>query len=314
MNIGSMRADSADFSSDNVLEYTHQVNSLTLIRYLNLLVITCQKYRGAGIALLGGDITFENGVHALQRQIHWSLKNIRVLNQQYGSIIQDNEWFEIESHWEALTQNWRSDTVITCFEMHSHFIEMLHKLMWSICVNAYYFSMIPKLDGAEIAPSSLKKVLSGHKDHQVLVQITMRLMPEMIETIARIRGIATHAVVCGVCDHEHKLRLSYLIQKLNAQKEQLAVVPKSLQHGTLTRLPSLAHLLLYEHKLDQLQQTLRNDVMCEGEINLVSQQLFEFATSIIDVYYNVIEDGMLYFQQNLEGMLAVDVTEDFSVQ
>lgn len=295
---------------DNVARYVRQVNSLTLIRHLNLLMIACQKHRGASLALLGGENAFERKLISLQSHIDWRVETISLFNRQFCEIVEAQQWESIRGDWQSIRTNWRNDSIQACFEFHNHFVESLIKLMWEITSNGYYFSLTPNLSQLDplIVDGHIDQGSSGvnsfGREHHTLIQISMRLLPELIETIAKLRGLATHAAAKGECDNESQMRIAYLIQGLCAQKEKLATLSKSLGGELLTGLPALVEILLHEHKLDQIKQISRQEIMKNGPITVNSEELFDFATSTIDAYYKAIEAGVDLFQHKLDNAVG----------
>lgn len=294
----------------NLDKYISQVNTLALIRHLNLLIISGQKHRGASLALIGGDYSFEPKLALLKEQIIRRINVISMLNTQYGQIVDAATLRSIEADWRLLETSDCGGTIKSCFERHNSFIESLLGLMWRTASSMYLAnagSSMAILDDSLVDDRAAVKGHDGvifNKDHRILLKIIVRLMPELIETIAKLRGVATYAAVIGSCDEENQDRLSYLLQVLKNRKDQLAELSKSLGHTTLSTLPAITELFLHEHKLDQLQRIVRHDVIgSRGEIRVNSQEIFDFATSIVEVYYKAVEAGVDYFQHKIERTL-----------
>ena len=284
----------------SVEQYVAQVNTLTLIRHLNLLIISGQKHRGAMLALLGGDASFEPKLLELNNQIAKRIDVISVLNSQYFNIISPTDLRALEGDWRLLEKSDCGGSIESCYELHNAFIESLLGLMWRMVSMIYLNHPSGSMARASSEPSS---ALFFDKDQQTLLKITVRLMPELIETMAKLRGIATFVAVIGVCEDENQKRLAYLLQVLSNRKDQLADLSKSLGHTTLSALPAFAELFLHEHKLDQLQRVVRQEFMSNSEIKTGSQEIFDFVTSIVEVYYKAVEAGIDYFQHKIENVL-----------
>ena len=284
----------------SVEQYVAQVNTLTLIRHLNLLIISGQKHRGAKLALLGGDASFEPKLLELKNQIAKRIDVISVLNSQYFNIISPMDLRALEGDWRLLEKSDCGGSIESCYELHNAFIESLLGLMWRMVSMIYLNHPSGSMAQASSEPSS---ALFFDKDQQTLLKITVRLMPELIETMAKLRGIATFVAVIGVCEDENQKRLAYLLQVLSNRKDQLADLSKSLGHTTLSALPAFAELFLHEHKLDQLQRVVRQEFMSNSEIKTGSQEIFDFVTSIVEVYYKAVEAGIDYFQHKIESVL-----------
>ncbi len=311
---GEFDTDGAAQSLDDlgVMNYLKQLNCLVLIRILNPLIIACQQHRGASTVLLQGNDSFSPKVAALQCEIFKRIHAVKMLNREYGYIILERALLEIELEWQALVKEWSSDTVIANFDFHSHFVEKLLGFMWSITQQAGYFftpaTTVERADfyldgsGIPFAPRSSQAggITIKKSDHHALVTIVIRDIPELIETIARIRGLATNTTVIGHCDRDHQLRLSNLVAEMNHQKENLIKALRPLQHYMLNGMPALVDTLLHEHKLNQLLNMVSQEIIGRNEIDLESHDVFNFVTDIIERYYAVIKQGIVLIQNNSE--------------
>jgi len=283
--------------------YLKQLNLLTIIRHLSLLFMETQKHRGTSMAVLEGDLEFEPQVMHEQAVIQRLIYVIAYINRQSGESVFVEKWQGIEKDWESLVQNWRNDTVIANFEFHNHIIDSMVKLIWDLAGEAGYFSSLLRSKAIPGSDAVKADLLYSEKNQVLLIQIALKLMPEMLENIAKLRGLATRASVRGYCDSEAHSRFSCLLQSLNLNKERLRVTSRSLQHEALRAVPSLPSILLHEHRLDKLQTLIQNKVMVNGEISLKGLEIFGYATNIIDVYSQIIRDAVSTFQQRIEYAL-----------
>jgi len=295
----------------SVAEYLFQANSLTLIRHLIPLTIAVQQHRGASLALFEGDISFEQQVTSLQDEISVRLKSVELLNVAYGHAMSEKQWQEVNHEWLALVSQWREDSVITNFEFHCKLIEKIIRITWQLVLDANSFFSSRLIDSKRSNISFLNSSNEGPAvtpsfndiDHHILVQLVLKDVPRAIETIAKIRGLATHATVSKVCDETHQTRLIYLMQTLNYEKEKLRSIPRSLRKETLQGLPTLMETLLHEYKLEQLLKMVNTQVIVPGYLSLESHAVFDLATDIIEVYSAVIDQGVVLIQKNIDASL-----------
>jgi len=283
--------------------YLQQLNLLTVIRHLSMLLMEAQKHRGTSMAVLEGDLLFEPQVLHEQSIIQRLIEVINHLNRNYCPTVLADKWQNIEQGWQSLILNWRNDTVIANFEFHSHIIESMVKLIWELAGEADYFSSVPDNNSITGRGDAESTLFYSERNHEHLIQVSLKLMPEMLENIAKLRGLATHASVRGYCDGVTQSHFSYLLQSLNLNKEKLRMVTRSLQPDALRAVPSLPSILLYEHRLDQLQLLIQNKIMNNEEISVKGAYIFNFATEIIDVYSQIIRDAISAFQHRLEYAL-----------
>lgn len=290
-------------ADESPTRYLQQLNLLTMTRHLSMLLMEAQKHRGTSMAVLEGDSAFEPQVLHEHSIIQRLIDVLSHLNKNHCRANLQKKWQDIEKDWQSLIHNWRNDTVIANFEFHSHIIESMVKLIWELAGEADYFSLVYE-QSAVAAGGDLKSALFySEKNHELLIQISLKLIPEMLENIAKLRGLATHASVRGYCDGVTQSHFSYLLQSLNLNKEKLRLVSRSLQHDALRAVPSLPSILLHEHKLDQLQLMIQNKIMNNEEISVKGLYIFNFATEIIDVYSQIIRDAITAFQRRLEYAL-----------
>lgn len=285
--------------------YLRQLNSLGLIRQLSLLLMEAQKHRGISMAVLEGDVGFESSMQHEQAVIQRLMNVITQLNQQSDFVIEEDQWQLMNTDWQSLTDNWRNDTAMTNFEFHSSFIESIVNMIWTLCEKSVYFvSLYPgkQTDRSKHVDSLF---LYSENNHHALVKISLSLMPALLEVIAKLRGLATHISVRGHCDAQARARFSPLLQALNINKEHLREASKSLQHDALRAVPALPSMLLYEHRLDQLQKLITNEIMIDGEIGIDGHDVFDFATGIIDDYSKIVSDAISAFQRRIEMLLLV---------
>ncbi len=272
-----------------VASYLRQLNTLILARHLTLLMIEAQKHRGASMAVLAGNREFESRVNQSQRLIQRYLDVIQQLNQQAGGLIPEEKWQGINRDWQALIEHWHTDPAMINFEFHNRFIDRLLKLVWEL------------VDQARLVEAGRPSEGMAH----MVLSVTLKLMPELLENIARVRGLATHVCSLGHSDMEFDSRFVSLMHSLNMNKEKMRIISRGLRHDILRAVPSLPEILLHDHKLDQLQHTVGSRITGADRIRLNSEELFDFASDVIDTYSQVIHDGITFFRRRLERELGV---------
>ena len=272
-------------------EYVSQINALAIIRQLAVLIVACQRHRGACTALSEGDTSFQTTVAVLEAEIPHRIQVLIQLCGQLGDKTFSGYASEVHDHWLELMASFGSETVIENFERHSRLISALLQWLWAQVVSSAYFER--PMDG-NIVDSTCRD------DHQLLVEIALKDVPELVETLARMRGLATHATALGYCDEEHRGRLEALTRALGAYQEKLRRKSRALQPATFMSLKPLVEILLHEHKLDHFQQTLRDEIIGKETLVLESHHVFDFATEVIDIYVRVIQSALEQFHLRLD--------------
>ncbi len=284
--IGSQQLHQPDNHAP-IAEYLQHLNSLMLVRHVALLMLEMQKHRGASMAVLAGNQAFVSRVDQSQSVIHRYIEIIQQLNQQTGQLISRDKWNSIKHDWQALIAHWQNDPVIANFEFHNHLIDRMVKLIWELSSHYRYSS----------------DDLAVEETPQIVLTITLKLMPELLENIARARGLATHVCSLGTSNAEFDSRFVSLLHDLNMNKEKMRVISRTLQRDTLRAVPSLPEILLHDHKLDHLKQMVSTKIIGATDITLKSDELFDFASDVINTYSQVIHDGISFFRSRIEQQL-----------
>ena len=118
-------------------------------------------------------------------------------------------------------------------------------------------------------------------------------LPEMIEQIARVRGLATYAASIGTADYPLDRKLRYVLQCSRQLSEKIRLQADRLDEILQRAIPSLSGMKNLELKLIFLLNTVEKDVLSGMEITANGQQVFALATEIIDVYWKVVNDGLI---------------------
>ncbi len=280
---------------ESVASYIKQVNSLSIIRHINLLLVASQKHRGAALAAMDGDSVFIVKLSALQRSISYYLSSVILINKQSGFLVSEVELVDLKEDWSRLLMKYNEGmTVVDCYSLHSRLIESLVELIWRLATKANLFSrrdLIAEVDGH----SSYED-----RDHKALVEIAMRLLPEMIENIAKVRGMATHAAVSGSCDVNYQEKFRGLFQCINYQNLELRRLSLSLCKETLASMPSVGRIMLNDHKLQQLKDLVESKIISKSGHLVSGSVVFDFATEVVEIYRLIVIEGVDRIQEYIE--------------
>ena len=284
-----------------VSQYLHQLRSITIIRLLLPLFISSQQHRGANLALFEGNDQFRNKVSMLQNEIDNRLLTLEMINKEFAEIISGTDLMQLKQEWGAV-RDWQGGSALENFKLQCHFIEQQMKLIWLVTQNANCFASIsPASDPSKSSREpGYVEALSGD---ELLIQFVLRELPELIELLAKLRGLATHVSVLAFCDEEHYSWLEYLLKLLNQKKEKFRELSRHLHPYVFGDVPAIIDLQIQDTKIVHFVQVVERNILCRNAINIESQDIFNMASDIIDAHSTVITQGLGFVRNKINRLL-----------
>ncbi len=260
---------------------------LCLINQINQLIKAVQKHRGVSMGLLGGDNSFVHGFESLQQQLSRRLATLEVFARRTGGLLTKRDKENLHLAWHTICQNWQDDDLSDNFELHSHFIEQLQGMLISLA------KRLEKPLVVELAGRSEDGVSYPRLFKQIeLLQFVARQLPDMIEHIAKVRGLSVYAASAGSVDFYNDRKLRFLLQTARELSDRLRHQAERINGLLDDEIASFNELKNLELKLLFLLNTVEQDVLSGMSITTSSQHFFSLATEIIDVYWKVVNDGL----------------------
>ena len=288
--------------------YQQRQDTLTLIKQLIHAIKAVQRHRGMSMGLLGGNAQFKEEFLRLQTQITNRLQLFIAFTAKTHNPLPAREHENLESAWLTISTDWQHDSVIDNYELHCHLIEQLLSVLATMAkqLEQPMAALIatrnePALVNATgvVYPNRLKQLEVLH--------FSTRLMPSVAEQIGRIRALATYTAALGYCDTDYASKLRYVIQSTRVNNEKLRHQAKRMEAILEKDSPLLSQLRSYEIKLTFLLNMVEQDVLKE-KVTADSTRLFEIATDIIDMYLNVVDEGIAllerWHQDEIENWLT----------
>lgn len=275
-----------------VNRYVLQLQTMTILRQLIPLIIASQKHRGMSLASLEGDDTFIEATELLTLEIENRFKTLFLLKNNLSESFIEMGLERLYQEWQAMA-SWRGNS-LEDFHLHSYFIEQLMQLVFRLSEKANFF-----LNAYRSSGFNSKSAVFG--DELTLTQLILKDIPELIELIARLRGLATHAMVLKQCDDDHYLWIDQLIKELNQKKEKFRSLTVHLQKYSVQHIPALIDLQVHDVQMVQLSDYVRRLVLNAEFAEIKSNQfdshvIFNMATKIIDSQNEVVYQGLEYIQ------------------
>lgn len=277
--------------------YRERHSVLTLMRQLNRLVNAIQIHRGVSLAHLAGDGLFTDDVTQVQSQVNQRLRVLNTSIEFFEALVPPQEQENIQHSWNTVCHDWEGDALLENFEYHSFLIEQLLQLSAGLGRR-----LDEPLGGAT-------EVLARSNSDDPVLDLVCRKVPELIEHLARIRGLATHAAVVGVCDEDHQKKLQYWLQCVERQNRELIQAIDRLEPRIKNHWRSLAELKNYELKLAFFVNTVAKDLVQGAGKKSDARQLFTLGSEIIDAYVEGVDGGIALLHDRLEGELEAWLLE-----
>lgn len=288
--------------------YRQRIDAIQLIRQLNQLARLVQRHRGVSMAILAGSTLFYDDYRTLQQQLARRMAYLSEFSARNGNLLAEKDRAGLYSAWRTVSADWQDDDVIDNFELHSHFIEQLQSITAALGATLETPVSAEVADSVTLAVTDADPADAPQLFKQVeVLRFALHQAPEMLEQVARIRGLSTYAAAKGVCDEHHDRKLRYAISCARSANEKLRHQAERLTGILGGALPCLALLRSYELKLAFLISKVEAEVLSGGEITSDSHSLFKLATDIIDVYLQVVDEAVAlterWHQDDLEAWL-----------
>ncbi len=258
-----------------VNQYLGSLRSITIIRQLLPLIIACQQHRGMNLAVLGGDDSFREKLLGLRREMQLRLLSLAQLNDGLSQPVSAARIQELKVQWQ-LVEAWTGSDALEDFDLHNRFVESLMNFLSEIAQKENFF-------------------LSQNDDVR-LAKLVLIEIPELIELLARLRGLATHVAVSGACDEQHAQWIKQLLKELNRKKEIFRVLSTALQKYSVREVPALIDLLVQDAKIVQLVLYINERVLNIKDKPADAQYIFGMATEIIHAQAEVMKQGLEFIQ------------------
>ena len=281
--------------------YRRKQDALSLISQLNHLVIAVQKHRGYSLGLLGGDGAFEEEFDRLQGRLERRLATLEAFARQTSGLLTSMDQQNLHLAWQTIRHDWQDDDVNDNFELHSHFIEQLLAMTYSVAKQLEQpLASLPS-NGAQ--PETMQSETSSSSSYPRLFQqievinFATKQLPQMIEQIGKVRGLATFVSSVGKVDYVSDRKLRYLVQHARELNEKLRQQAQRLEDVVDEKIEGLSELKNHEIKLFYLLNLIESDVLSGRVIKTNSQRLFELATEIIDIYWSTVNSALSLLQR-----------------
>lgn len=281
----------------------HALRIAQLDLLVTILVLSrfIQRHRGATLAMLGGDKSFRPQVVTLQQQIGTQLEFLECQNITAGLAIGDNDWKQLTLGWLTIIKDWENDAIHHSFEFHSHLLELILRVARQLSESILY--QPPLQDMPEALRNRVEK--SFLEPLRNLNQTCVIELYELVEYLARIRGMGTHMAAVGHADNDFDARVAFWLQEFRYRKDRFDQNLQVLPSAYLPFLPALRALPNLNMKLNYFINLLGHEMTAQRSIKIPSHKLFLMGTEIIDGYLNVKDQANSVIREQLYQMTQV---------
>lgn len=268
---------------------------------LNHLIKDVQLHRGVSMGLLAGNNKLEKDLDTLQRRINRRLSSLGAFSYYSGTLLCPDDKKNIQLAWDTIRHDWRDDKLVDNFELHSHFIEKLLLKILDITNN------LKVLVWEDLYKNQGDSSYPRHMQQLELLNFICSLLPITIENMAKIRGIASFAAEVGNVQDDQKRKLRYFLQcarENNVKAHHCAHRLHEVLNGALSAKYAIGEL---ETQFTHFIDLVNHDVLSGKDIQTSSWQLFGLGTTIIDKYWQIIDDGLnllrIWHHEDLEAWI-----------
>ncbi len=273
--------------------YKRKDSAITLMHQLNGLVKAVQKHRGISMGLIGGNRVFEGDFSVLQAQFERRLATLEVFTKD-SKLLTDKDKSNLHQAWTTISCDWQDDDIDVNFELHSHFIEQLLAMLWSL---------------GQVVDTPVVQLVKGHfgvenkttKQQDVLTFVA-RNLPNLIELIGKMRGLSTYCAASGQVSDVHAKKMAFLLQCVREESASLRVQALELDKtvaGVLTALTGFKEIdLKLNYFVNCVERDLLGTNLSHADIEEADSNIFfRLATELIDLNWVIVNQGLSLLKQ-----------------
>lgn len=268
-------------------KFLEQQNSLLSVKLLCRLTRAVQKHRGASLACLDGDIKFAPAVLSLQSQIEKYLTALDTFNRgSKSSLLNDSFFLNVKTEWLTIAEGWQRDNVVQNYEFHCHLLEAI-RIVARHLVSDYL----------------LTPLSSNESNFRSEFETVLITLIDTIELIAKLRGLATHVATLKSRNGELYSRIAFLLKTIPQENSALYHTLQAMEDTSL-RVSGMNRLALQQTRVSNLLEEIQSEIVSAATIDIDAAQLFEQATTIIDTYWQILDQSIVVTEECIFSSFA----------
>lgn len=295
--VGEQEQDEAQYHAF-CSAYQQRELALNLVNQLNHFVKDVQRHRGISMGILGGNRAFETDFYRLQVQIDRRLATLEAFACRGEELFSTRDKENIHFAWRTIRHDWQGDKVGENFELHSHFIEQIFQVKNLIAkrleqpILSEFVDSISDSESSSEESDIASETLPRLNQQIELINFICSLLPNMIECMAKIRGLASFSAAVGSAEYDHDRKLRYLSQVAREQNDKIRHCAQRLHDVLGGEINAKYTIGEMETKFMHFIELVTHDVLSGKTITSSSSQIFTLATVLIDTYWSVVDEGM----------------------
>jgi methyl-accepting chemotaxis protein len=250
-----------------------QRNGLQYSVAIRTLVQQVQQHRGLAAIYLGGKVETKDNVDKKQLDIQSAIEKVDELDSKYGKDLSTTaSWNSLKSEWASLQKEVFN---IPQSESMSKHTELISKIM--------NFNL-------DVADSS-NLILEDELDKYYLVDMVINKLPLNAEYMGQSRAVGAGIAAKKQMTEDERLKLLDLTRSIEStikEAERGVNIIYKVHPEIKSQLEDSVSTALGESK--KLVYTINTELLGKKEISLDSNQYFDFATSVINAVYDLINE------------------------
>lgn len=257
--------------NEDVSISNRQRNGLEYSVAVRTLIQQIQQHRGLAAIYLGGKVETKENVSKKQLDIKKAIENLDNLDNMYGRNLNTTEsWNSLKSEWISLEKEVFNLSSSESFSKHT--------------------SLIGKIINFNLDLTDASNlILTNRLDKYYLVDMVINKLPLSAEYMGQSRAVGAGVAARKQMTEDERFKLLYLTQSIEStinEAERGANVIYNVDPGIKSQLGDSMTKALQQSR--KLIDTINAELLGKKEISLDSNQYFDFATTVIDDVYNLV--------------------------
>lgn len=230
------------------------------------------EHRGMTNGFLAGNRNFREQILAKRRQIAEDIAQINAVDQQLGAELDASQhWNSIKSDWKQLEAEAFNGSHTEIFAQHTRLIADVLELV------------------KHVADTS-NLMLDPNLDSYYLMDTVVSVLPQMIENLGQVRGLASGFAVKQTLNQQQNIKLQSLLstvqQNIDALKRSSEILSRANPDVSAQINNDITQALLLSENYFQL---LESEVLNTEQINISSTAVFDRGTKTITANFQLLD-------------------------